>query len=72
MRFLSLSAALVVGCLGAPLFSLPTSPLISKEQLTQSGDVKNKKRADPITEDGNVDPVNDGEVNNNISLLRFC
>lgn len=35
MRFLSISAVLVVGCLGAPLLSLPSSPLLSKEQLTQ-------------------------------------
>ncbi|RAL07338.1 uncharacterized protein BO97DRAFT_418629 [Aspergillus homomorphus CBS 101889] len=34
---------------------------------------KEKRENDePLTSDGDVDPVNDGEVNNNISLIRLC
>ncbi|PYI17921.1 hypothetical protein BO86DRAFT_402163 [Aspergillus japonicus CBS 114.51] len=38
-----------------------------------SRDQKEKRDNDePLTSDGDVDPVNDGEVNNNISLIRLC
>ncbi|PYH89479.1 hypothetical protein BO71DRAFT_434750 [Aspergillus ellipticus CBS 707.79] len=34
-------------------------------------DEQKKKRASPLTSDGNVDPVNDGTVNNDVSLIRL-
>ncbi|OGE51316.1 hypothetical protein PENARI_c013G05439 [Penicillium arizonense] len=62
MRFIWITAALVAGCVGAPL----TSP------MDPNGDVRKMKiRSGPPT-DGNVDPVNDGDVTNNISFLRLC
>ncbi|PYH86200.1 hypothetical protein BO82DRAFT_397943 [Aspergillus uvarum CBS 121591] len=68
MRFALWSTALLVGCMAAPM--PPTHPLIVRRELTENGEVRDND--EPLTSDGDVDPVNDGEVNNNISLIRLC
>ncbi|OJJ95604.1 hypothetical protein ASPACDRAFT_126403 [Aspergillus aculeatus ATCC 16872] len=75
MRFALWSAALFVGCMAAPM--LPTHPLIVRRELTENVSLLNlfirvRDNDEPLTSDGDVDPVNDGEVNNNISLIRLC
>ncbi|KAJ5327682.1 hypothetical protein N7452_008072 [Penicillium brevicompactum] len=59
MRFLWFTAALVAGCVGAPM----GSELRTRTTLNPRAGIPNK---------GNVDPVNDGDVTNNISFLRLC
>ncbi|KAJ5335917.1 uncharacterized protein N7506_003939 [Penicillium brevicompactum] len=96
MRFLWFTAALVAGCVGAPM----GSELRTRTTLNPNGDVVRspfkvsfgrdlrltsqannvnnvsfnlcKNRRAGIPNKGNVDPVNDGDVTNNISFLRLC
>ncbi|PYH42449.1 uncharacterized protein BP01DRAFT_385552 [Aspergillus saccharolyticus JOP 1030-1] len=68
MRFALWSAVLIIGSLAAPM--PPTHPLPVRRELTENGEVRDND--EPLTSDGDVDPVNDGEVNNNISLVHLC
>ncbi|KAJ5346306.1 hypothetical protein N7541_008788 [Penicillium brevicompactum] len=64
MRFLWFTAALVAGCVGAPMGSE------LRTRTTLNPDIESKRAG--IPNKGNVDPVNDGDVTNNISFLRLC
>ncbi|PWY66708.1 hypothetical protein BO70DRAFT_400691 [Aspergillus heteromorphus CBS 117.55] len=65
MRAFWWSAVFAIGCMAAPI--RPTHPLTIRQEVTQK-----KKRASPLTSDGDVDPTNDGTVNNDVSLIRLC
>ncbi|KAL4894928.1 hypothetical protein BDV59DRAFT_175280 [Aspergillus ambiguus] len=66
MRFFW-TATLIVGCLGAPL-----APQVSKKVAENMEDMTQNRETPTMTTDGDVDPTNDGTVNNNVSFLRFC